>query len=87
MLLLFVLVSPSISPSDRLITINKGQVGVLACEASGTPKPTISWIQDGRTVIRNDSHYKIYNNGTLIINDVNVSNILLFYRYNIDINS
>ncbi len=56
-----------------MVTVSQGEDATLPCASSGFPPPHISWIHDGRTVIRNGERYEIQSSGTLVIKAVDVT--------------
>lgn len=50
MLLSHVLVPPSIANSQTNLTVIVNVQTTLPCEASGIPKPTVSWQKKGQTI-------------------------------------
>ncbi len=64
---------PSIaSNSERVITVDEGDIASLPCESQGYPPPKISWIHDGRTMIHDDDRHQIQQSGTLTVANVQV---------------
>ncbi|XP_032884067.1 hemicentin-1 isoform X2 [Amblyraja radiata] len=62
-------VPPSIAPDVNNITVLVNVQTTLACEASGIPKPTVSWKRNGR-LLNTDHHQNIYrllSSGSLVI--------------------
>lgn len=54
-----VLVPPSIANSQTNVTVIVNVQTTLPCEASGIPKPTVSWQKKGRT-ISTDQNQNMY---------------------------
>ncbi|XP_018566623.1 leucine-rich repeats and immunoglobulin-like domains protein 2 isoform X2 [Anoplophora glabripennis] len=46
-----------------------GEDMVLPCLAKGLPKPTITWLKDGETIVRTERHFFIHEDQLLIIVD------------------
>ena len=65
-------VPPSIVETVRSLTVNEGEEAKLMCENTGSPKPHISWIQDGRIMIESGGRYTIEDSGTLVIHSTEV---------------
>ncbi|XP_062920094.1 hemicentin-1 isoform X2 [Mobula hypostoma] len=62
-------VPPSIAPGLNNITILVNVQTTLACEASGIPKPTVSWKKNGRLLStdQNQNMYRLLSSGSLVI--------------------
>jgi hypothetical protein len=60
-------VPPSIAETVRSLVVTEGEEARLLCDNTGYPKPTISWIQDGRQMIEHGGRYIIEDSGTLVI--------------------
>ncbi|XP_038613568.1 hemicentin-1 [Tachyglossus aculeatus] len=62
-------VPPSIAPgpTDKTITVNVQ--ATLACEATGIPKPTVTWKKNGHhlNLDQNQNLYRILSSGSLVI--------------------
>ena len=69
----FIAVPPSIEETVRSLTVNEGEEANLLCDNSGFPKPTISWIQDGRIMIEHGGRYEIEDSGALTIRSAEVN--------------
>lgn len=72
-LLQCVLVPPTIETADRVLTVNMSDEVTLPCVASGFPEPKISWLYDGRTLLKSGGRFEIEDTGPLIISDVQVN--------------
>lgn len=53
------LVPPSIADSRTNVTVIVNVQTTLSCEATGIPKPTVSWTKNGRT-INTDQNQNMY---------------------------
>ncbi|XP_021098568.1 hemicentin-1 [Heterocephalus glaber] len=62
-------VPPSIVPGPTNITVTVNVQTTLACEASGVPKPSISWRKNGHllNVDQNQNSYRLLSSGSLVI--------------------
>uniref|UniRef100_H0WC62 Hemicentin-1 n=1 Tax=Cavia porcellus TaxID=10141 RepID=H0WC62_CAVPO len=62
-------VPPSIAPGPTNITITVNVQTTLTCEASGVPKPSISWRKNGHllNVDQNQNSYRLLSSGSLVI--------------------
>ncbi|KAM6165457.1 hemicentin-1 [Erethizon dorsatum] len=62
-------VPPSIVPGPTNITVTVNVQTTLACEASGVPKPSISWRKSGHllNVDQNQNSYRLLSSGSLVI--------------------
>ncbi|XP_023559876.1 hemicentin-1 [Octodon degus] len=62
-------VPPSIVPGPTNITVTVNVQTTLACEASGVPKPSISWRKNGHllNVDQNQNTYRLLSSGSLVI--------------------
>ncbi|XP_069798458.1 hemicentin-1 [Narcine bancroftii] len=62
-------VPPSIAPGLSNITVLVNVQTMLACEASGIPKPTVSWKKNGRLLNtdQNQNMYRMLSSGSLVI--------------------
>ncbi|CAH1786157.1 unnamed protein product, partial [Owenia fusiformis] len=67
---LIVQVPPHISDDNRIYTVSQGDTANLPCQAAGIPPPAISWIRDGRTMIKEDQRYTIREDGMLVFGNV-----------------
>ena len=65
--------APVIEPWNLLISaVADGQV-MLTCNSFGNPKPKIKWLKAthyGNKVIKENERISLYDNGSLVINDV-----------------
>uniref|UniRef100_A0A8C3TT96 Hemicentin-1 n=1 Tax=Catharus ustulatus TaxID=91951 RepID=A0A8C3TT96_CATUS len=66
---LHVLVPPSIAPGQTNITVTVNVQTTLPCEATGIPKPAISWKKNGHllSVDQNQNTYRLLSSGSLVI--------------------
>ncbi|XP_005375138.1 PREDICTED: hemicentin-1 isoform X1 [Chinchilla lanigera] len=62
-------VPPSIVPGPTNITVTVNVQATLACEASGVPKPSVSWRKSGHllNVDQNQNSYRLLSSGSLVI--------------------
>ncbi|KFO28580.1 Hemicentin-1 [Fukomys damarensis] len=62
-------VPPSIVPGPTNITVTVNVQTTLACEASGVPKPSVSWRKNGHllNVDQNQNSYRLLSSGSLVI--------------------
>ncbi|XP_069890339.1 hemicentin-1 [Dipodomys merriami] len=62
-------VPPSIAPGPTNITVTVNVQTTLACEATGIPKPSISWRKNGYllNVDQNQNSYRLLSSGSLVI--------------------
>ncbi|XP_023810079.1 hemicentin-1 isoform X2 [Oryzias latipes] len=60
---------PSIANSQTNVTVIVNVQTTLPCEASGIPKPTVSWQKKGRTIStdQNQNMYRLLSSGSLVI--------------------
>ncbi|XP_033937393.1 hemicentin-1 [Pseudochaenichthys georgianus] len=64
-----VFVPPSIADSRTNVTVTVNVQTTLSCEATGIPKPTVSWIKNGRTINtdQNQNMYRLLSSGSLVV--------------------
>ncbi|KAL5008286.1 hypothetical protein ScPMuIL_013867 [Solemya velum] len=67
--LLQVQVPIGIFPTPEQIIVRPGQPAFLHCQVYGQPRPDVSWSK-GSSPITNSGRYKVFDNGTLIIDHV-----------------
>jgi hypothetical protein len=65
--ILFATVPPSIADSPSEYTAPQGGSVRLLCEASGDPKPQITWTKNGMRISELDPHYFLDDSGSLEI--------------------
>uniref|UniRef100_A0A8C5X6K5 Hemicentin-1 n=1 Tax=Malurus cyaneus samueli TaxID=2593467 RepID=A0A8C5X6K5_9PASS len=63
------LVPPTIAPGQTNITVTVNVQTTLPCEATGIPKPAISWKKNGHllSVDQNQNTYRLLSSGSLVI--------------------
>lgn len=64
-------VPPRIEEGARLMTGTVGSTARISCNATGEPRPDVTWLKDGR-LIREDRKYVVEDSGTLLINSLDV---------------
>ncbi|XP_066048296.1 hemicentin-1 [Chamaea fasciata] len=66
---LHVLVPPAIAPGQKNITVIVNVQTTLPCEATGIPRPAISWKKNGHllSVDQNQNTYRLLSSGSLVI--------------------
>ncbi|RMC08359.1 hypothetical protein DUI87_14601 [Hirundo rustica rustica] len=66
---LHVLVPPTIAPGQTNITVTVNEQTTLPCEATGIPRPAISWKKNGHllSVDQNQNTYRLLSSGSLVI--------------------
>ncbi|XP_033735426.1 papilin-like isoform X3 [Pecten maximus] len=64
-------VAIGIFPTPAKIVVKPGGNAFLHCQAYGTPRPSVSWTQGG-TPVQSGGRFAVFDNGTLIISQVNV---------------
>ncbi|NXH90756.1 HMCN1 protein, partial [Edolisoma coerulescens] len=66
---LHVLVPPTIAPGQTNITVTVNVQTTLPCEATGIPRPAISWKKNGHllSVDQNQNTYRLLSSGSLVI--------------------
>uniref|UniRef100_A0A803W8Y0 Hemicentin 1 n=1 Tax=Ficedula albicollis TaxID=59894 RepID=A0A803W8Y0_FICAL len=66
---LHVLVPPTIAPGQTNITVTINVQTTLPCEATGIPRPAISWKKNGHllSVDQNQNTYRLLSSGSLVI--------------------
>ncbi|KAA8590085.1 hypothetical protein FQN60_014019 [Etheostoma spectabile] len=57
-------------PQDS--NLEEGKPGYLHCHAQANPEPEVTWLRNNNLVTPEDSRFKIFPNGTLRINNVEV---------------
>ncbi|XP_017276034.1 hemicentin-1 isoform X1 [Kryptolebias marmoratus] len=64
-----VYVPPSISDSRTNVTVIVNVQTTLPCEATGIPKPAVSWQKNGRSITtdQNQNMYRLLSSGSLVI--------------------
>ncbi|KAI1236572.1 hypothetical protein IHE44_0014825 [Lamprotornis superbus] len=64
-----VLVPPTIAPGQTNITVTVNTQTTLPCEATGIPRPAISWKKNGHllSVDQNQNTYRLLSSGSLVI--------------------
>ncbi|XP_031169752.1 hemicentin-1 isoform X2 [Sander lucioperca] len=64
-----VYVSPSIAESRTNVTVTVNVQTTLSCEATGIPKPTVSWMKNGRVINtdQNENMYRLLSSGSLVV--------------------
>ncbi|XP_040895666.1 hemicentin-1 [Toxotes jaculatrix] len=64
-----VYVSPSIADGRTNVTITVNVQTTLSCEATGIPKPTVSWTKNGRVINtdQNQNMYRLLSSGSLVV--------------------
>ncbi|KAM4896067.1 hemicentin-1 [Sylvia borin] len=66
---LHVLVPPTIAPGQTNITVTVNVQTTLPCEATGIPRPAISWKKNGHllSIDQNQNTYRLLSSGSLVI--------------------
>ncbi|XP_021340999.1 papilin-like isoform X4 [Mizuhopecten yessoensis] len=64
-------VAIGIFPTPAKIVVKPGGNAFLHCQAYGTPRPSVSWTKGGNQVL-SGGKFAVFDNGTLIISQVNV---------------
>lgn len=59
--------------------LDEGKPGYLHCQARADPEPEVTWLRNGNVVTAEDSRFKLFSNGTLRINSVEVYDGLMFF--------
>ncbi|KAJ0065491.1 hypothetical protein NL108_012446 [Boleophthalmus pectinirostris] len=64
-----VYVPPSISEGRTNVTVTVNIQTTLSCEATGIPKPTVSWRKNGRLINtdQNQNMYRLLSSGSLVV--------------------
>ncbi|XP_030626728.1 hemicentin-1 [Chanos chanos] len=64
-----VYVPPSIAKGPNNITVTVNVQTTLSCEATGIPKPTVSWTKNGRALNmdQNQNMYRLLSSGSLVV--------------------
>ncbi|KAM9810094.1 inactive tyrosine-protein kinase 7 [Syngnathus typhle] len=52
--------------------LEEGKAGYLHCHAKATPEPVVTWLRNNIMITAEDSRFKLFPNGTLRINNVEV---------------
>ncbi|KAK2835266.1 hypothetical protein Q5P01_015750 [Channa striata] len=62
-------VPPSIADGRTNVTITVNVQTTLSCEATGTPKPSVSWTKNGRVISteQDQNMYRLLSSGSLVI--------------------
>ncbi|XP_023182787.1 inactive tyrosine-protein kinase 7 [Xiphophorus maculatus] len=69
----FTVATPPVWVSKPLdSSLEEGKPGYLHCHAQAYPQPEVSWYRNGMGIIPEDSRFKLFSNGTLRINNVEV---------------
>ncbi|CAB1323870.1 unnamed protein product, partial [Coregonus sp. 'balchen'] len=62
-----VYVPPSIARGPTNITVTVNVQTTLSCEATGIPKPTVSWTKNGRTLNTDHNQNMLLSSGSLVV--------------------
>ncbi|KAM7409728.1 hypothetical protein PAMA_001291 [Pampus argenteus] len=64
-----VYVPPSIADGRTNVTVTVNVQTTLSCEATGIPKPTVSWTKNGRAIStdQNQNMYRLLSSGSLVV--------------------
>ncbi|XP_041648005.1 hemicentin-1 [Cheilinus undulatus] len=64
-----VYVPPSIADGRSNVTVTVNVQTTLSCEATGIPKPTVSWMKNGRSINtdQNQNMYRLLSSGSLVV--------------------
>ncbi|XP_062570988.1 hemicentin-1-like isoform X1 [Saccostrea cucullata] len=62
-------VPPRIEEGHRLLTAKVGSTTRILCNTTGEPRPSITWLKDGR-LIRSGGKYLVEDSGTLVISSL-----------------
>uniref|UniRef100_A0A665VT70 Hemicentin-1 n=1 Tax=Echeneis naucrates TaxID=173247 RepID=A0A665VT70_ECHNA len=64
-----VYVPPSIADGHTNVTVTVNVQTTLSCDATGIPKPTVSWKKNGRTmnIDQNQNMYRLLSSGSLVV--------------------
>uniref|UniRef100_A0A4W6D352 Hemicentin-1 n=1 Tax=Lates calcarifer TaxID=8187 RepID=A0A4W6D352_LATCA len=64
-----VYVPPSIADGRTNVTVTVNVQTTLSCEATGIPKPTVSWTKNGRAINtdQNQNMYRLLSSGSLVV--------------------
>lgn len=66
------LVPPIIRQGPANQTLTLGSSALLQCHVMGSPIPSVRWEKDGQSVLSDDIHISLMENGTLHISGVKV---------------
>lgn len=66
------LIPPIIRQGPANLTLASGSSALLQCHVMGSPFPSVRWEKDGQSVLADDIHISLMENGTLHINGVKV---------------
>ncbi|XP_019951254.2 inactive tyrosine-protein kinase 7 [Paralichthys olivaceus] len=58
--------------------LEEGKPGYLHCHAQANPQPEVTWLRNNIMITPEDSRYKLFPNGTLRINNVEVYDGLMY---------
>nr|XP_019951254.1 PREDICTED: inactive tyrosine-protein kinase 7 [Paralichthys olivaceus] len=58
--------------------LEEGKPGYLHCQAQANPQPEVTWLRNNIMITPEDSRYKLFPNGTLRINNVEVYDGLMY---------
>uniref|UniRef100_A0A7N6BE73 Protein tyrosine kinase 7 (inactive) n=1 Tax=Anabas testudineus TaxID=64144 RepID=A0A7N6BE73_ANATE len=58
--------------------LEEGKPGYLHCYAQANPEPEVTWFRNNMMITPEDSRYKLFHNGTLRINNVEVYDGLVY---------
>ncbi|XP_056612872.1 roundabout homolog 2 isoform X1 [Triplophysa dalaica] len=64
------LIPPIIRQGPANLTLASGSSALLQCHVMGSPFPSVRWEKDGQSVLADDIHISLMENGTLHINGV-----------------
>ncbi|XP_073729712.1 inactive tyrosine-protein kinase 7 [Misgurnus anguillicaudatus] len=65
-----------VKPQDT--HIEEGQVGYLHCLAQSSPDPRVTWYRKSVPITEEVSHFKLFSNGTLMINSADVNDAQIY---------
>ena len=66
---------------SQTMVVSVGDRTVLPCVTSGNPTPTITWYYDRRRINPRDPKYTLMEDGSLVINNVQVSVSCFLFRH------
>ncbi|XP_054885612.1 inactive tyrosine-protein kinase 7 [Poeciliopsis prolifica] len=76
---MFTVATPPVWVSKPLdSSLEEGKPGYLHCHAQANPQPEVSWFRNGMEITPEDSRFKLFPNGTLRINNVEVYDSQMF---------